>query len=55
VWGSYYNDLLGWGFGCCHTTTKNSMCSGEKGKKEALMREVRKKIIKRFKIIICMV
>jgi len=42
VWGSYYNDLLGWGFGCCHTTTKNSMCSGEKGKKEALMREVRK-------------
>lgn len=41
VWGSYYNDYLGWGFACCHGNSKNSMCTGERGKKESVTREVK--------------
>lgn len=36
VWGSWYNKLLGWGYACCHATTKESFCLGTKGKEKAL-------------------
>ncbi|EGR29555.1 step ii splicing factor slu7, putative [Ichthyophthirius multifiliis] len=39
VWGSWYSDVLGWGFACCHNNLKDSVCSGDKGKKEALVKE----------------
>lgn len=33
VWGSYFNKKYGvWGFQCCHSTIKNSYCTGKKGK-----------------------
>ena len=31
VWGSYWKDGQ-WGFSCCHSTIKNSYCTGERGK-----------------------
>lgn len=31
VWGSYWSDFK-WGFACCHSTVKNSYCTGEEGK-----------------------
>ncbi|EAS01139.2 Pre-mRNA-splicing factor SLU7 (macronuclear) [Tetrahymena thermophila SB210] len=39
VWGSWFNDYLGWGYACCHSNTKSSTCQGEKGIKEAVTRE----------------
>jgi pre-mRNA-processing factor SLU7 len=39
VWGSWWNLDLGWGYGCCHSTTKSSMCLGEKGKKIAVHKQ----------------
>ena len=30
---------LGWGYACCYQTTRNSMCLGEKGRKNALLKE----------------
>ena len=39
VWGSWWNEELGWGFECCHQNEKGSMCLGERGKKMALVRE----------------
>lgn len=33
VWGSYYSRRQScWGYACCHSTHKNSYCTGEKGK-----------------------
>ena len=32
VWGSWWSDFQ-WGFACCHSTTKNSYCTGEEGKR----------------------
>ncbi|KAI9769190.1 MAG: mRNA splicing protein [Candelina submexicana] len=31
VWGSWWSDFQ-WGYGCCHSTIKNSYCTGEEGK-----------------------
>ncbi|KAF2132339.1 pre-mRNA-splicing factor SLU7 [Dothidotthia symphoricarpi CBS 119687] len=31
VWGSWWSDFQ-WGFACCHSTTKNSYCTGDAGK-----------------------
>jgi pre-mRNA-processing factor SLU7 len=32
VWGSYYSRLQGgWGYACCHSLLKNSICVGSKG------------------------
>ena len=31
VWGSWWRDFT-WGYACCHSTTKNSYCTGEEGK-----------------------
>jgi pre-mRNA-processing factor SLU7 len=31
VWGSWWTDFR-WGYACCHSTTKNSYCTGEQGK-----------------------
>lgn len=38
VWGSWWNDHLGWGYACCHSNTKMSICGGHKGKELALQR-----------------
>ncbi|KAJ4417202.1 mRNA splicing protein [Gnomoniopsis sp. IMI 355080] len=32
VWGSWWSNFQ-WGFACCHSTIKNSYCTGEDGKK----------------------
>ena len=32
VWGSWWNNFQ-WGYACCHSTVKNSYCTGEEGKK----------------------
>lgn len=32
VWGSWWKDFR-WGYACCHSTVKNSYCTGEEGKK----------------------
>lgn len=34
VWGSWWKDFK-WGYACCHSTVKNSFCTGEEGKKAA--------------------
>jgi len=31
VWGSWWKDF-NWGYACCHSTVKNSYCTGEEGK-----------------------
>ncbi|KAL8820273.1 MAG: hypothetical protein Q9223_001466 [Gallowayella weberi] len=31
VWGSWWKNFL-WGYACCHSTVKNSYCTGEEGK-----------------------
>ena len=31
VWGSWWSNFR-WGYSCCHSTTKNSYCTGEEGK-----------------------
>ncbi|MCJ1458567.1 mRNA splicing protein [Mycoblastus sanguinarius] len=31
VWGSWWSDFH-WGYDCCHSTIKNSYCTGEEGK-----------------------
>jgi pre-mRNA-processing factor SLU7 len=31
VWGSWWSDFK-WGYSCCHSTVKNSYCTGEAGK-----------------------
>ncbi|KAI9669146.1 MAG: mRNA splicing protein [Alyxoria varia] len=40
VWGSWWRNFM-WGYACCHSTTKNSYCTGEEGK-QALEDEERK-------------
>ena len=32
VWGSWWKDFT-WGYLCCHSTVKNSYCTGEEGRK----------------------
>ena len=32
VWGSWWKDFQ-WGYQCCHSTVKNSYCTGEEGRK----------------------
>lgn len=32
VWGSWWSNFQ-WGYACCHSTVKNSYCTGEEGKK----------------------
>ncbi|KZF20488.1 hypothetical protein L228DRAFT_263127 [Xylona heveae TC161] len=32
VWGSWWSNFT-WGYACCHSTVKNSYCTGEEGKK----------------------
>lgn len=33
IWGSFYNrSRMSWGFACCHSLTKNSYCTGFKGR-----------------------
>ncbi|KAI9824666.1 MAG: mRNA splicing protein [Sarea resinae] len=32
VWGSWWSDFR-WGYACCHSTVKNSYCTGEQGKR----------------------
>jgi len=32
VWGSWWSNFQ-WGYSCCHSTVKNSYCTGEEGKK----------------------
>lgn len=32
VWGSWWSNFT-WGYSCCHSTVKNSYCTGEEGKK----------------------
>ena len=34
VWGSWWKDFK-WGYACCHSTVKNSFCTGDEGKKAA--------------------
>ena len=34
VWGSWWWDFR-WGYACCHSTVKNSFCTGEEGKRAA--------------------
>jgi pre-mRNA-processing factor SLU7 len=41
VWGSWWSDFK-WGYACCHSTTKNSYCTGEAGI-EAFEEEQRRK------------
>ncbi|KAJ9641371.1 mRNA splicing protein [Coniosporium apollinis] len=31
VWGSWWSDFK-WGYACCHSTVKNSYCTGEEGR-----------------------
>ena len=31
VWGSWWSDFK-WGYACCHSTSKNSYCTGDEGK-----------------------
>lgn len=46
VWGSWWNEELGWGFKCCHSNERNSVCVGEYGKVLAHKKEL---AIKRYK------
>jgi len=39
VWGSWWNEHLGWGYTCCHSNDKFSYCEGERGKRLAITRE----------------
>ena len=32
VWGSWWKDFM-WGYKCCHSTVKNSYCTGDEGRK----------------------
>lgn len=32
VWGSWWNEILGWGYSCCHGTIRSENCKGQKGK-----------------------
>ena len=34
VWGSWWRDFQ-WGYACCHSTVKNSFCTGDAGKEAA--------------------
>lgn len=38
IWGSFYKNGM-WGYGCCHQTQRNAMCTGEEGKRAAIETE----------------
>ena len=46
VWGSYYDDELGWGYSCCLSHEKSSKCKGEDGKCEQLKENLERKMKK---------
>jgi len=46
VWGSYYDDDLGWGYQCCLSHDKNSQCKGEEGKRDQLKANLERKMKK---------
>ncbi|KAK5131933.1 mRNA splicing protein [Meristemomyces frigidus] len=39
VWGSWWRDFK-WGYACCHSTVKNSFCTGEAGREAAEQAEM---------------
>ncbi|KAB2580578.1 Pre-mRNA-splicing factor SLU7 [Lasiodiplodia theobromae] len=41
VWGSWWSNFQ-WGYACCHSTVKNSYCTGEAGKKAFEEAELRR-------------
>eukprot|EP00826_Nyctotherus_ovalis_P033762 TRINITY_DN2750_c0_g2_i1.p2 TRINITY_DN2750_c0_g2~~TRINITY_DN2750_c0_g2_i1.p2 ORF type:complete len:425 (-),score=151.44 TRINITY_DN2750_c0_g2_i1:71-1345(-) len=43
VWGSYYDDELGWGYSCCLSHDRLAQCRGEKGKREQLKENIERK------------
>jgi Pre-mRNA splicing Prp18-interacting factor len=43
IWGSYWSEEFGWGYNCCYQTVKTAQCIGEKGRKNALLREYKLK------------
>ncbi|CAK90691.1 unnamed protein product (macronuclear) [Paramecium tetraurelia] len=43
VWGSWWSDVLGWGYDCCYSNEKHSVCLGEKGRRLQLNKEARLK------------
>lgn len=51
VWGSWWNEELGWGYKCCFSNEKQSMCLGEKGKVVALRKEFQMKKSKEDQLI----
>lgn len=51
VWGSWWNEELGWGYKCCFSNEKQSMCLGEKGKVVALRKEFQLKKAKEEQLI----
>ena len=38
VWGSWWNAILGWGYACCHSDIRGSMCLGDKGKSNSILK-----------------
>jgi len=42
VWGSWWSNFQ-WGYSCCHSTVRNSWCSGEEGKEAFAMAEGRRR------------
>ncbi len=46
VWGSYFDDELGWGYSCCLSHDKFSECKGEEGKRMQLKSNIERKIAK---------
>ena len=51
VWGSWWNEELGWGYKCCFSNEKQSICLGEKGKVVALRKEFQLKKSKEDQLI----
>lgn len=39
VWGSYWHESSGWGYQCCYSHNKYSVCEGEKGKRKQIVTE----------------
>ena len=47
IWGSYWHEEYGWGFGCCFSHNKWGECLGEEGKRQELANEVQWEAVKR--------
>jgi pre-mRNA-processing factor SLU7 len=39
VWGSYWHESSGWGYQCCYSHNKFSVCDGEKAKRKQIIAE----------------